>query len=59
MFLMYDLTGTPYMSIGEFLGGRDHTTIIHGVEKVTEENKANTQTKLHIENIKRMLETTG
>ena len=30
MFLMKEMTDTPYMTIGDFLGGRDHTTIMHG-----------------------------
>ena len=34
MYLIQELTKTPLVSIGEFLGGRDHTTIMHGVEKV-------------------------
>jgi len=34
MYLMYDLTQTPYETIGEVMGGRDHTTIMHGVKKV-------------------------
>ena len=28
------MTETPLQSIGRILGGRDHTTIIHGSEKI-------------------------
>ena len=31
MYLMKNMTHLPYMSIGDLLGGRDHTTIMHGV----------------------------
>ncbi len=34
MFLMRDLGQLSFPQIGEFLGGRDHTTIMHGVTKV-------------------------
>ena len=29
------MLNNSYPQIGEFLGGRDHSTIIHGIEKVT------------------------
>ncbi|MBI2593980.1 chromosomal replication initiator protein DnaA [Candidatus Daviesbacteria bacterium] len=34
MFLIYEECKTPFEKIGEILGGRDHTTIMHGVEKI-------------------------
>ncbi len=34
MFLLKEFTGTPYVVIGDLLGGRDHTTIMHGVQKM-------------------------
>lgn len=36
MYLMYEECKLPYEKIGELLGGRDHTTIMHGVEKIQE-----------------------
>lgn len=51
MYLIYDLTKTPYMSIGDFLGGRDHTTILHGVKKVEGELKEVAKTKQDVANI--------
>src|SRR3989344_4849332 len=36
MFLIYEECKTPFEKIGEILGGRDHTTIMHGVEKIRE-----------------------
>lgn len=34
MSLMKELTSLSYQEIGQFLGGRDHSTVIHGVETV-------------------------
>lgn len=36
MFLIYEECKTPFEKIGEMLGGRDHTTIMHGVDKIRE-----------------------
>lgn len=51
MYLIYDLTKTPYMTIGEFLGGRDHTTILHGVRKIESDLKSDVKTKNDVANI--------
>ncbi|KKU50026.1 MAG: chromosomal replication initiator protein DnaA, chromosomal replication initiator protein [candidate division WWE3 bacterium GW2011_GWC1_47_10] len=59
MFLIWDMTKTPYMSIGEFLGGRDHTTIMYGVRKVEEGGKASVKVKQDVANIKQNIYTTG
>ncbi len=37
MYLCKNMTDTPFDSIGAILGGRDHSTIIHGVKTITEE----------------------
>ena len=29
------MTATPLQAIGRYLGGRDHTTVIHGADKIT------------------------
>ncbi len=34
MFLIYEECKTPFEKIGEILGGRDHTTVMHGVDKI-------------------------
>lgn len=36
MYLLYEDCRMPYERIGELLGGRDHTTIMHGVQKIVE-----------------------
>ncbi len=55
MYLLKKFTDTPYMVIGDILGGRDHTTIMHGTEKVELELNADTRIKADVVNIKRTL----
>lgn len=37
MYLIRSMTDTPLKSIGIFLGGKDHSTVKHGVDKITKE----------------------
>jgi len=37
MYVVREETGASLPQIGELLGGRDHTTVIHGYEKITRE----------------------
>ncbi len=55
MFLLYELTQTPFVTIGELLGNRDHTTIMHGVKKIDTELKDFGKTKQDYLNIKQVL----
>lgn len=41
--------------IGEYLGGRDHSTILHGYNKIDKELKTNKHTKENIEELKKRL----
>lgn len=41
MYLCQDMTDASLQVIGKYLGGRDHTTIIHGREKIAAELKIN------------------
>jgi chromosomal replication initiator protein len=36
MYLLYNELHLPYEQVGRLFGGRDHTTIIHAVEKITD-----------------------
>jgi len=51
MYLIYDLTKTPYMTIAQVFGGRDHTSILHGIKKIEEELKSTAKIKQDVENI--------
>ena len=49
------MTDTPLKSIGIMLGGRDHSTVSHGVDKVTEDIKTNEALNNTIEIIKKKI----
>jgi chromosomal replication initiator protein len=51
MYLCRELTNNPLESIGKLLGGRDHSTIIHGANKVADEYKRNDEYKKQIDSI--------
>lgn len=55
MYLMKEITGTPLVTIGEFLGGRDHTTVMHGVRKVEAEIAELPKTRQDVSNVKQMI----
>lgn len=55
MYLIKDLTNSPFMTIGDLLGGRDHTTIMHGVEKVESEISLMGKMKQDVTNVKQMI----
>lgn len=41
MYLCKNMTDIPLDSIGQLLGGRDHSTIIHGIKKIADEYESN------------------
>jgi len=41
MYLCRNIMGTPLQTIGKCLGGRDHTTIIHGSDKIASDMNNN------------------
>ena len=55
MYLCQEITGTPLQEIGRLLGGRDHTTIIHGRDKIASDLKTNETTANTIEILKKKL----
>lgn len=55
MYLTRQLAETPYMGIGELLGGRDHSTIIYGVEKIEGVIQNDAKLKQDVVNIKQTL----
>ena len=55
MFLMYEECKTPFEKIGEILGGRDHTTIMHGVDKIREVLTRDSETQRIVGEIKQQL----
>ena len=55
MYLLREDFDISYPSIGEKLGGRDHTTVIHSYEKIKREMSQNPQLAKEIEEIRNML----
>jgi chromosomal replication initiator protein len=51
-YLLRTELNLPFLNIGEVLGGRDHTTIMHGVDKITELLSQNTKIQEDILGIK-------
>lgn len=55
MYLCKNMTDTPLETIGALLGGRDHSTIIHGIKKITGEYENNETSHNLIETIKKKI----
>ena len=55
MYLCKSMTNIPLDTIGTLLGKRDHSTIIHGIRKITEEYNSNENTRILIETIKKKI----
>ena len=58
MYLCRELTDTSFTNIGKLLGKKDHTTIIHGVNKITTEMKTNEELKNKIDIITKKINPT-
>ena len=55
MYLTRELTELSFPKIGEAFGNKNHTTVIHAYEKISEERKGNTQLRNDIESLKQQL----
>lgn len=55
MYLCKNMTDVPLDSIGALLGGRDHSTIIHGVQKISDEYESDEKIRNLIETIKKKI----
>ena len=55
MYLCKNMTDIPLDSIGQLLGGRDQSTIIHGIKKIADEYESNENTRNLIETIKKKI----
>lgn len=53
MYLCRDLTDMSLPKIGEEFGGRDHTTVIHACDKISDELASIPETKTTIEELKK------
>ncbi len=55
MFLCRQMIDSPLDAIGSLLGGRDHTTVLHGKNKIQAEYQENSEFKEEIESIKKKI----
>ena len=55
MYMLREEFSVSYPSIGEKLGGRDHTTVIHSCEKIKEEIKTNNALEAELEHIRTLI----
>ena len=57
MYLIRDLTKASLVDIGNALGGRDHTTVMHGIEKIDRELETNSSLRTQVLQIREALIT--
>ncbi len=55
MYILREIFNVSYPSIGQKLGGRDHTTVIHSCEKVKNDIKVDSQLAEELSEIKQLL----
>ena len=55
MYLCREMTDTSLVNIGKLLGGKDHSTVLHGVNKIAEEIPVNKELANKIEIIKKKI----
>ena len=55
MYLMKELTQASLVAIGDFLGGRDHTTVMHGTDKIKTESMNMTKIGRDVINVRQSL----
>ncbi|MDD4839740.1 MAG: chromosomal replication initiator protein DnaA [Clostridia bacterium] len=55
IYLITEMLDLPLVTIGQIFGGRDHTTIIHARNKISEDVKNDTRIKIIVSDIKNMI----
>ncbi len=56
MFLTRELLGTQLMEIGSAFGGRDHSTVIHSIEKISDATQTDPSFKTRVDKVRSVLE---
>ena len=52
MFLSKEMTDISYPDIGKLFGGKDHATVIHGVNKIKDLSETDNKLRQDLENIR-------
>lgn len=55
MYLCREVAGMSFPQIGNEFGNRDHSTVMHGYNKISKEIKEKTSTKLIVESVKNII----
>ena len=55
MYVLRAETGASLVEIGGLLGGRDHSTVMHGIEKMEKHLESDTSLRNHINAIRELL----
>ena len=55
MYVMREETGSSLVEIGSLLGGRDHSTVMHGIDKIEKEIETNTTVRQHVTAVREAL----
>lgn len=55
MYLCREILAIPLKNVGQYLGNRDHTTVMHGVEKIEKELQNNEQLQNTIDTLKKKI----
>lgn len=55
MYLCRELTDLSYPQIGKYFGGRDHTTVLHAYEKISNDLTSNQETRQVIEELREII----
>ena len=55
IYLIVELLDMPLIAVGKLFGGRDHTTIIHARDKITDQLKTNNKIRTIVGEIKNII----
>ena len=58
MYIILEMLALPLTSVGQIFGGKDHTTVIHAREKVSDMIKDSNRIRVAVEDIKSMASRT-
>ena len=56
IYLIRTIYNIPLQKIGDFFGGKDHTTISHGFDKIKKQVESDWTVKQDVDNLKKMLD---
>ncbi len=59
MYLARKHTNMSLLEIGGFFGGRDHTTVLHGIDKISKLYQEDAQLRSTIQGLEQLLNKVG